>query len=58
MSSPAVPASSSDPCSSYAITTADAEPDVMWGDGGIDDWGWKSGEPTLDEAVDQDRGRV
>lgn len=31
-----------------AITPADAEPDVTWGDGGIDDWGWTTsdGEPV------------
>jgi len=23
-----------------AIVPADAEPDVTWGRGGIDDWGW------------------
>jgi hypothetical protein len=26
--------------------TPDAEPDVTWGDGGIDDWGWVSAEPS------------
>lgn len=25
----------------------DAEPDVTWGRGGIDDWGWTGIEPAL-----------
>jgi len=31
-----------------AIAPADAEPDVTWGRGGLDDWGWTSREPTTE----------
>lgn len=40
-----------------AIIPADAEPDVTWGQGGIDDWGWTSNEPTIDQTADQERER-
>jgi hypothetical protein len=51
------PAASSSPAP-QAITTADAEPDVTWGHGGIDDWGWTSNEPTIDQPASRERRNV
>jgi hypothetical protein len=35
-----------------ATTPDDAEPDVTWGKGGIDDWGWNhpQSEPSQDKG--------
>lgn len=32
---------------------ADAEPDVTWGKGGIDDWGWTAVEPVGHAPIDE-----
>jgi hypothetical protein len=53
LSNPATSASQA----AQASIPADAEPDVPWGSGGIDDWGWTSHELTTDKPADRARGR-
>jgi hypothetical protein len=31
--------------------SADAEPDVTWGEGGVDDWGWNTSPPDRAAAA-------
>jgi hypothetical protein len=40
------------------VSDVAAEPDVTWGRGGIDDWGWNADAEARDEAVDRDGGRA
>jgi hypothetical protein len=37
---------------------ADVEPDVTWGRGGIDDWGWTADAEAAGDPVDRDRRKA
>jgi hypothetical protein len=45
------PANNSSPGATQAVTPADAEPDVTWGEGGIDDWGWTALKQADDDPA-------
>lgn len=48
------PISTSELIAAEAIIPADAEPDVTWGRGGIDDWGWTADAEASDEPLARD----
>jgi hypothetical protein len=52
----ALPTRPGTPTPAEAITPDDAEPDVTWGRGGIDDWGWTADAEAADDPVDQAGG--
>jgi hypothetical protein len=44
-------AASTGPAAAQVVTPADAEPDVTWGRGGIDDWGWTAFKQADDDPA-------